>query len=348
MSDTPQTLAALVLVQKYRGPLVNLINRTSVTAKILPVVMGTGKNCSWGLKTTGIVSENFSEGADAANFGSNTQTPATLNWGLYRGNAHVTGTARRAAALSETPEGQQDILSVNVMDAVEDLTSRLNIAFCQGPGTGTTIAGWDVALGDTANTYAGIDRSQVANLPFRPYVVDPGSPTQLTFAQVRADLTAIQKQSGRRPQIALVSLEVYNAACGMFDATRLKFEDLLQTSKGPVQLDHSQRGVIVENCMFIPDKDITAGEIVYLPPGDDAVIEYLPPAPVSRINEAMLQLTGSPIVPAQDGFGQAPLGFEVQPLAKLGDSDRFSVVSNLQLVVRRPNAGGIRKNVLTA
>lgn len=345
MSDSTQILSALVLVQKYRGPLVNLVNRTSVTAKLLPIKVGTGKNCSWGVKTTGIISENYTEGADAANFGSNAQIAATLNWGSYRGNAHVSGLARRAAALSDSPEGQEDILGVNIMDAAEDLTSRLNIAFFSGAGTGTTIAGFDVALGDAANTYAGIDRSDSANAKFRPYVIDPGSSTALTFAQIRTDLSTIQKNSGRRPQIALVSLEVYNAIVALFDPTRIKYEDLVQTARGPVMLDHSQRGVVVENCMFIPDKDCTANEIVYLPPGDDCFLEYLPPAPTSQIERAMLNLAGAPLIPANDGFGQAPLGFEVQPLAKLGDSDRFSVVSNLQLVVRRPNAGGIRKNV---
>jgi len=340
MSDSTQVLSALVLVQKYRGPLVNLVNRTSVTAKLLPIRPGMGKNCSWGVKTTGIISENYSEGADAANFGSNAQIAATLNWGSYRGNAHVSGLARRAAALSDSPEGQEDILGVNIMDAAEDLTSRLNIAFFSGAGTGTTIAGFDVALGDTTNTYAGIDRSDSANAKFRPYVVDPGSSTALTFAQIRTDLSTIQKNSGRRPQIALVSLEVYNALVALFDPTRIKYEDLVQTARGPVMLDHSQRGVVVENCMFIPDK-----EIVYLPPGDDCFLEYLPPAPTSQIERAMLNIAGAPLIPANDGFGQAPLGYEVQPLAKLGDSDRFSVVSNLQLVVRRPNAGGIRKNV---
>lgn len=344
MADTTQTLAALVLVQKYRGELVNTINRTSALLKLLPVIPGNGKNCSWALKYSGQVSENYTEGADASNFGSNSQTAATLNWGMYRANSHISGTARRAAALSESPEGNQDLMGQNIIDAAEDLTSRINVALYNGAGTGTTIAGLDVAIGDDANTYAGIDRSQAGNATFRPYVIDPGSLTALTFAQIRTDLSTIQTNSGRRPTVALCDLDVFNAVLGLFDATKIFYVDLVQTPRGGVMLDNTQRGVIVENCIFIPDKDATANTISYLHL-PDARIEYLPPAPQTMFDR--LQGMGM-LVPSNDGFGPAPLGYELQPLAKNGDSDRFSLVSNLQLVIRRPNAFGQRQNVATA
>jgi hypothetical protein len=42
-----------------------------------------------------------------------------------------------------------------------------------------------------------------------------------------------------------------------------------------------------------------------------------------------------------------PLGFMVEKLAKAGDSDKYMLTFNGQLVVRRPNACGRRKNVAT-
>lgn len=346
MSDTLQALSALVLVQKYRGRLVNVINRTSVALKLLPIKAGSGKNCAWGIKLSGQVSENYSEGADASNFGSNAQVPAVLNWGMYRANSHVSGTALRAAAGSDSPEGADQLFEDNMIDGAEDLTSRLNQAIFTGAGSGTTMAGLNVALGDDSNTYATIDRSDSTYASFRPYVVDPGVYTPISFTHIRTDLSTIQTNSGRRPRIALCSPLVFNQIAGLFDSSRIKYEETVQTSRGAVVLDHSQRGVIVENCMFIPDKDASAGYIYYLPPDeDDLAIEYLPPAPLARIQQAMQAMAGVPLMPANDGYGQAPLGYEIQPLAKNGDSERFSLVTNLQLRCRRPNAGGVRKHV---
>lgn len=346
MADTLQTLSALVLVQNYRGRLVPLINRTSVLLKLLPVREGIGKNCSWGVQLSGQVVENYSEGADASNFGTDSETPATLNWGAYRANNHISGVAKRAAALAQNPLGSDDLFGKNLLSAARGLTSQINQALFSGAGTGTTIAGLNAALGDDANTYATIDRSNSDYALFRPYVIDPGVATPISFAQIRTDLSTIQTNSGRRPTVAICSPLVFNQVVGLFDSSRVKYEETVTTARGAVMLEHSQRGVVVEGCMFIPDKDATAGQIYYLPPDEgDLAIEYLPPAPVSDIERAMMAITGRPLIAAQDGFGQAPLGFEIQPLAKNGDSDRFSLVSNLQLVCERPNAGGVRKHV---
>jgi hypothetical protein len=51
------------------------------------------------------------------------------------------------------------------------------------------------------------------------------------------------------------------------------------------------------------------------------------------------------ILTANDGFGPIPLLMTLEPLAKTGDSDKYSVKTYLELKVDRPNSCGVRKNV---
>ena len=128
----------------HRNPgyqIVGLVNRTSVTAKLLPIKVGTGKNCSWGVKTTGIISENYSEGADAANFGSNAQIAATLNWGSYRGNAHVSGLARRAALDHRQPRPKAAAAAVRGASASATSTDTDTWPEASSRAVATTAAG---------------------------------------------------------------------------------------------------------------------------------------------------------------------------------------------------------------
>ena len=50
---------------------------------------------------------------------------------------------------------------------------------------------------------------------------------------------------------------------------------------------------------------------------------------------------------ADDGWGPIPLGIVCEKLAKNGDSDRFMCRTEVQLVVKRPNAFGRRTNIAT-
>ena len=82
MADTPQTLALITLATNYRPAIVRQINRKSAALQVLPIVEGSGSNCSWVVEADGHLGENYADGADASNFGSDAQAPATLNWGL--------------------------------------------------------------------------------------------------------------------------------------------------------------------------------------------------------------------------------------------------------------------------
>lgn len=83
MADTAQTLAIIfaALAQTFPDKVITQLNRTATTLGLLRVVPGSGKNVPWDVEgDDGAVAENHAEGADAANFGSDTPEPATLSW----------------------------------------------------------------------------------------------------------------------------------------------------------------------------------------------------------------------------------------------------------------------------
>lgn len=338
MADTPQTLALITLAQNYRGDIVRQINRRTMLLRLLTIVKGEGQNCSFVPEQDGAVAENFADGADAANFGSDGQAPATQGWGLYRSLIHVTGLAQAASATARTPLGNLALWARNGINSSAKLASTINKALFNGAGTGTTIAGLDVAIGSATNTYFGIDRSQAGNAYFRPTVIDPGSLTAPTFASIRDDLRQIYEASGENPDVAVCPPSVFNIVGGLFDATRRQVDQVM-TARGVVRLDFGFQALEVDGTLFVKDKDATASRIYYLNT-NHVRLEYLP----------AVQPPGVPAAPvaANDGFGQVPLGMTYEMLAKLGDSDRAQVKSYAQLVVDRPNACGVRLNVATS
>lgn len=348
----PLAPAMLVLVQDHRQNIVDFIDQNCLALKLLKVVDANGRACEWQMEPgKPLPLGNFQEGMDAVNFGDNQALQGALNWGIYRENFQVSGRGDLTAA---------DMSSVGVQfaAAARNLARRLNRDVFDGAGTGTRLAGLDHALGSVANTYACVDRSQTGMAPYRPFV--PGETLgHVTPETIKTDLAAIYKQSGYRPRIAFLDPDEHSALCRAVD-TQAR-EDSVETARGTVFLNHDQRGIVVEGCMFLPEKDATKGWIYYLPPGDDVCLVALPPsgddiframtesrrAPYYTIpdSDGMRTIVGSL---DHDGFGLAPLGFEAQPLVRRGESHRFSVCANIQLMVRRPAAGGIRRTMHAA
>lgn len=332
MADNSQTLALITLAQNFRGDVVRQINRRSVLLKMLPIVKGEGKNVAFVPEADGMIAENMSDGADAANFGSDAQASATQNWGLYRSNFHVTGLAQSAAATSASPLGDLALWARNLVNSSSKLASFINKDLFSGAGTGTLIAGLDVAIGSATNTYYGIDRSMGANAYFRPTVVDPGVNTSITFASIRDVMRQIYEASGENPDVAVCSPTLFNGIGALFDNTRRQVDQIM-TARGPVRLEFGFQALEVDGMFFVKDKDATAASIYYLNT-NHVQLQYLPakmPPGVTSSDVAM-----------QDGFGVTPLGMTYEMLAKLGDSDRAQSKAYVQLLVDRPNACGVQ------
>jgi len=295
------------------------------------------------VKGAGQNGEQYSEGADAVNFGSNAQLQALETWGYYRSNFHVTGTARRGAQYAVTPEGQSNTVLANIEDSTRQLTTTINQALWNDPGTAGYVGGMGVAVGSTTNVYAGIDRTVGANSFWLPYTVNPGSLTPLTFAQIRADQNAILIASGEFPDLGFCDPYTYTTIGSLFDPNRRYTVDTFSTARGEITLQGGMKAIEFDGTFFIKDKDSPANTITYLS-SQFVHIEYLPPPPDLMAQLAELGMG----VEADDGYGAIPLGYFLEKLSKTGDSDKFMLTWNGQLVVERPNACGQRTNIQMA
>lgn len=337
MGDTLQNVALLALGQELRGDVVRQINRRSAFLRMIPIVPGAGQNCAWAVENSGQVAENFSDGADASNFGSDGQAQALIVWGKVRSNFHVSGSARRVARSAQAgPGGIRSLIGRNMVNSSAAVASKVNGQLFSGLGTGDQLAGLDAAIGSASNTYASIDRSQGGNAYWRPTVVDPGVLTAPTFQQIRNDRSNIYIASGFVPDIAIVEPLLFDKIGGLYDANR-RYVQQVNTARGIVTLDAGFEGLELDGMVFIKDKDATANQIYYIN-SDFLELQYLPPDDGAMADAAI-------VMKADDGYGATPLGIQCTALAKNGDSDRYMCLAELQLVVRRPNAFGVRKNV---
>lgn len=334
MGDTPQILSLITLAQEYRGDIVRQINRRVVLLKLLPIIRGSGKNVAWVAESSGHIAENYSEGADASNFGSDAQDAATLSWGLYRAPIHVSKLSMDAARTTSSPMGNQALWARNIVNSAAALAALVEDDAFNGAGTGTLIAGLDTAIGDDTNTYASIVRGSSAY--WKPYVVDPGSLTSPTLSLIRADLGSIYDSCGETPDLAIAPTAVFNAVAGLFDANRRW--NVVNTARGKVNLDAGYEGIEVDGCMFVKSKDATANQIYYL----NSNYVHFETLPDARVPDEVLNATTP-----DDGYGSVPLDMVFEPLAKNGPSSRGESLATVQLVVERPNACGVRKNVAT-
>lgn len=343
MADVPQTTTLIVTAQEYAGDIVRQVNRRCTTLRLIPITVGKGDNVAWAAEGDGQLAEEYAEGADASNFGSDEQAPAVLNWSQMRSNFRVTGLAMAVAGTQSTPVGNIALWSRNLVNSSAKLADLVNLRIHSGSGTGSPkqMTGLGAAIGDDTNTYATIDRS--TETYWRPTVVDPGSSTPITLAQIRSDIAAIFEASGEQPDLAAVSPSVFNQVAGLFDSSRryTQMSDTVNTRRGAIKLDAGYEALIVDGCAFYKDKDATANEIKYI---NSNYIE-LQVLPHPMLTQMMPGLTPGMMLSANDGFGEIPLMFHYEMLANTGDSKKAEVRLYTELCVRKPNAFGVRKNV---
>lgn len=347
MADVMQTSDLIVIAQNYRGNLVRQINRASVTLRLFPFLPGEGGSMSLVAQGSGAVAETFAEGAPVVNFGTDSQKAALLPWGRYRSNIHTSFSALARARNSRTPEGNINLWLRNIEDSAQALASQMNGGVYTGAGiAGNAFVGLADAIGDDANTYAGIDRSDPANAYWRPYVIDPGAPTAITFDQIRKDLEAIYIASGTRPDVALVHPATRRAIASLFDPLKqyVMRTDVVPTmgARGVVTFEGGIGAMEFDGCWFIEDKDCPSGLIHYVST-PRVRFEYLDTTEV--LNDILADEAAS--VEITDGYGDSalPLAANIVGLAVVGDAYRATLRTELQIGVERPNSCGTRYHV---
>ncbi len=330
MADTPLTFSALTasLALSYPDEMARIVNRRSVLASVLPVVVGKNQTVAWVVEDDGAIAENHTDGADAANFGSDVPRTASLNYGLYRSNFRVTDLAEMVGSVSGSPADLNSPFMRSMLGGARKLVSTLNAAFYSGAGTGTLIAGLSLAV-DGAGIYAGLDRSSVTN--WASYEADASS-AEITKALVRTDLAAVYENCGERADIAVCKPSVLNKIKALFD-TQARYTKDVFSARGKTVLESGSDVVVIDGCQFIEDKDATSNAIYYLN-SNEVEIEVLP-------NVAGW---GNPLQ-ANDGVQALMMGFYAYELGRTGDSRKASVASKIQLKVRNPRACGKRINI---
>lgn len=340
MSDTPISLSTILgaLGTNVRNELVRAKNTRSVTASILRKQPAIGKNVTWDVNTTGAVAEGYSDADAVTNFGSNAVIQPTLSWGLRRSNWRVGDVAMRVAyAQGANPEWATKLDLKALKDAITELAADINSQVYAGNGSSPQLAGLAIAM-SASNTYAGIDRTQGANALFRANVIDPGILTAPTLDLIRKDIgDTVYSAAGEQPDMAFCSPAVFYKIGSLFQEIRRVNQDVLTRGDGKqITLDASIGTLVFEGCTFIKDKDATANAIYYINSAH-VWLEYLP-------------ATGAPDFTAEmgnDGYDDLMLSMGVAKLGKRSASTDFTLDSNLQLVVSRPNACGVRLNVAT-
>jgi hypothetical protein len=339
MADTPQTLATLnsALAQNFRDQVVRTINRRAVLLRLLRIVKGAGKNVAWDVELDGAIAEAFADGDAVANFGSDAVKEAIISWGALRSNFRVGDIAAAAAASSGSPQDLANLVGRNFMNSVRALTSLINKRLFSGT---TDMVGMDTALRDD-NTYAGVDRTQVANAPFRANVIDSAG-AALTLSQIRKDITVtIYNACGDTPDIAVCSAELFEVIGALFQEFRrhpVPAVTEVQTARGTVRLDGSLGAIEFEGCVFFKDKDATANTIYYLN-SENVEVEWLPQVASSPLPDASVDAS------ADDGRGVLPLGMKLKRLGPKGASSDLTLQAIAQLAVRNPKACGRRINI---
>jgi len=348
MPDTPLTTALLTVAQNYAGDVVRQINRTSATLALLAPTFepGEGANAAWVAEGSGQVAEAFAEGADPANFGSDSQVPATQPWARYWAPWHVTGTALSVARNSRSPAGNIKLWARQIVNAGETLAKLLDGDLFTGAGgisgDNKSLVGFDQAIGTTNNVYAGIDRTVGANSFWIPTVVNAAG-AAISFSAIRADMAAIKVASGYRPDICIVSSNTWNKIGALFDPQRFYVvqTDKVATASGMITLDGGFMALKFDGMYIIEDVFCPDNALYYLNsryvrmqylPAEDSLAAYPSDEAV-----AMGGLT--------DGFETIPLGIVMELLAKTGDSQKAYLKCYPQLVVDRPNACGKRYGI---
>lgn len=294
-------------------------NAQARTTALLQRVPVDGKNATWDFEGTGAAVETFNDGDDVSTYSADDAYQATLALQGLRSNIRA-GHQALAAARRAGPASLGAYWKRLALNSMRKFASVVNQAVFAGSGS---FVGLAAAILDSG-TYAGIDRGSNAHL--RSYVIDPGSLTAPTIAQIRTDVSAIYDNCGEIPPIGVCGTAVYNKLAGLFTEVR--------RINAPGLMDLSVTGIEVDGCMIIKDKDCTANALYYLNP-NYLELQYLP----------QVEMDGAFDIEANDGETSLNLGIKGYDLARVGAAERGSFESFLQLVVRHPKAMGKRLNI---
>jgi hypothetical protein len=335
------------LSQLFAPELQRQFNRNSVLAELLPKKNGNGKNVAWDVRfSRSTHAAAFTEGADvgASELQTDTTVPATLSWASYRVGFSLSGLSVAAAASS--PGSAVELLDqfqTNLEDAASDLVSQINAGLYSGAGTSSAVAGL-VGAGAIAatGTYANVSRSTYSEWASN-VLANGGTGRSLSKSLMDQIEANIYTNSGQTPDLIVAHPSITQTYESLFDSiSRVMVErGEIAALKAPnvsgaplIATNSGYTGLTYKGIPIYRDRNCPATQMFFLNTGYTE-IKVLP-----MVDMGTVTMSGNK--PMSGGPGNATgISAKVQSLAKNGDSDRFQLVTYLQLCVRRPNTCGV-------
>jgi len=335
-------LAALSSIMTYKfGPDIHRQwNRSIVLGAALPVVPGSGKDCSWAVEFSGATAEAASEGEDinSAEYVNDTPDDAHQPWATYRSSFQVSEQAFDAAVTSGgDPELLFDLFADKVMSHSATILKKIESDLIVGTGTRTvrgntvnTIVGLLGGAIESSGTYAGIAVSGASE--WAGIVLSNGSVSRpLTTELLAAAERGIFAASGNPSRGFLLTTA----------AIADKYEGLwgqrLQVSPGGVG-DLGATNLAWRGKQIVQSADMSSGHLVFVDPGE-MEIRFLPFGQMTRRQaiEFMENVRKAAGTSDAKAFNLSNLPVRIALMGKTGDSLKCSIRTTCQLVVKRRN-----------
>ena len=338
---------ANVLTKQFDPALKRQFNRRSVLAALLPKKNGAGANLNWGARfSRSVHAAKFTEGADVAagEINQDVDQNAVLGWAMYRVAFGMSGISIAAARSAlQSPDALLELFEGHLTDAATDLISQINAALYSGDGSASEIAGLygSGALAATGS-YAGLSR--VTYPEWASNVLGNGAvPRALTKSLLDQLEQQIFDACGMPPDVIVASSGVVRKYEALFDSV-VRTEPAAGAGAelsviGRLAGNSGATGLFYKGIPVVRDRNATAGKLSMLNT-DFAGIRSLP-----HVDPGMAVTPSKDDKGLTDGVVDTGINAKVEPLAKTGDSNKFQLVSYLQLQVRRPNTCGVLEDI---
>ena len=328
------TADLIILAQSYPDEILRPIRQTCLPARLFPMKQARGKKATFvmeygdGYTNAATIADGGALNSGAVNA---SQVEPWLGFGLYKQTRDISGRTQRVARISGNPGDAADQLAHNLGGAVKNVLRKIAHDFYRGNGTDTVssqpcIVGLNSQLDDTGS-HMNVARSSSNGL--EAYVIDPGTATPLTLDQIRLDLDEVRIASEEDPDVMLVGPRVATKMVGLFDGK----VEYLNNLREPGLMRWDAGGwrdtvFMFDGCRVIVDNSCPVDNIYYL---NSNYVEFQ-------------HLMVDPSMGSDDD-GLCPVPLEFVELAKVADSSQFAVLTDIQLVVKKPNACGKRLHV---
>lgn len=338
-------LAALAgaLTTEFSDGFARQYAKTAITLGSLRVIRGRGKSCNWDVEFSegGATATAYSDGDDVqdAELNVNPIQPATIQWGLYRSSFGLTDFEVDAAgtSLAQDPQVGQ-IFEERMSGAFHAIAQRLNADIFSGTGTdgsgNPTIVGIFGGATDPSGIYAGINRSTYSEWGGTQNGLG-GTARPLSVELMDTVESSIFDKSRQKPGLVVTTSGVRKKYKGLFESVRRIATD----GMAPMRYATGTDDYLYGTAPVLRDPDCPAGKMAFLNPEYVELVQLVGPGntPYGRIVNAV-----DAALREQDANGDRPLPLvcRVSPLARNGQSQRFSVSLQVALRVRRPNTCG--------